>query len=69
MTLCQWGKKGGDVDNFIGIFLVLSECQGTRYDGDNPLPHFRGLHTLTLSPTFYHRFVYTDSVKTTFSPL
>jgi len=36
MTLCQRGKKGGDVDNFIPIFLVLSVCQGTRCDGDNP---------------------------------
>ena len=36
MTLCQRGKKGGDVDNFIPIFLDLSVCQSPRYNGDNP---------------------------------
>jgi len=40
LTLCQGEKKGGGVDNFIGIFLVLSYCQGTRYDGDNRPTHF-----------------------------
>jgi len=40
MTLCQRGKKGGDVDNFIPIFLDLSVCQSPRYNGDNPSPHY-----------------------------
>jgi len=38
MTICQDEKKGGYVDNFIGKYLVLSVCQGTRWIGDNP-PH------------------------------
>ena len=37
MTLCQCGKIMLIVDNFRGKNLVLSKCQGTRVDGDNPL--------------------------------
>ena len=39
MTLCQGVKKIGDVDNFRGKNLDLTKCQGTRWNGDNPLTH------------------------------
>jgi hypothetical protein len=57
------------VDNFRGKNLVLSKCQGTRVDGDNPLVHFYPLFNRTQFTTFYHRFLYGYSVKTTFFPL
>jgi len=69
LTLCQWIKKMWNVDNLWGKKLELSECQGTRYDGDNPhdtlLPYFSGFvfphFTTTYGPHVY--------VNTTFSPL
>lgn len=69
MTLWQRGKKIGDVDNFIGKNLDLSKCQGTRWNGDNPLTPYLSPTTTTFSPTFYHRFPYGYSVMTTFFPL
>lgn len=35
--------------------------------GDNPRPWYLGLHTFTLSPTFYHHFGVLIYEKTTFS--
>lgn len=69
LTLCQCIKKYYFVDNFRGKNLDLSECQGTRSHGDNPLVHFSPLFVLTSFPTFYHRYGYVDSVMTTFFPL
>ena len=57
------------VDNFRGKNLDLSKCQGTRWNGDNPLTPFWTNTFTTLSPTFYHHFLYYDSIKTTFFPL
>jgi len=57
------------VDNFGGKNLDLSECQGTRSHGDNPLVHFPPLFVLTSFPTFYHRYGCYICKKTTFSPL
>ena len=57
------------VDNFRGKNLDLSECQGTRVDGDNPLDTYSPLFVLTLNPTFYHRFLCHICKKTTFFPL
>ena len=69
MTLWQGVKKIGDVDNFRGKNLDLSKCQGTRWNGDNPLTHFCTVPHLLVSPTFYHHFLYYDSIKTTLFPL
>jgi hypothetical protein len=69
LTLCQLIKKIGDVDNFRGKNLDLSKCQGTRWNGDNPLSPYLSPTLHTLSPTFYHRYGYVDSVMTTFFPL
>ena len=69
MTLCQGVKKMSIVDNFRGKNLEMSKCQGTRCIGDNPLTHFWGFPHLLVSPTFYHHFLYYDSIKTTFFPL
>ena len=69
MTLCQGGKIMSIVDNFRGKNLDLSKCQGTRWNGDNPLAHISTPTSYTLSPTFYHHFLYGYSVMTTFSPL
>ena len=49
--------------------MDLSKCQGTRWNGDNPLAHISSPTTTTLSPTFYHHFLCGYSVMTTFSPL
>ena len=57
------------VDNFRGKNLDLSECQGTRWHGDNPLTYFCGNTFTTHSPTFYHRYGYMNSIKTTLFPL
>ena len=57
------------MDNFRGKNLDLSKCQGTRWNGDNPLTRICTPTLYTLSPTFYHRFLYGYSVMTTFSPL
>lgn len=40
VTLCQFIKKCGIVNNFRGNYLELTECQGTRSHGDNPLHTF-----------------------------
>ena len=69
MTLCQGVKKIGDVDNFRGKNLDLSKCQGTRQHGDNPLTPFLTIPVTTFSPTFYHHFLYYDSIKTILFPL
>jgi len=69
MTLCQGVKKIGDVDNFRGKNLDLSKCQGTRQDGDNPLTPFWFPTCIPFPPTFYHHFLYYDSIKTTLFPL
>ena len=37
MTPCQEGKIMLIVDNFRGKNLDLTKCQGTRWNGDNPL--------------------------------
>jgi hypothetical protein len=58
-----------NVDNFRGKNLDLTECQGTRWHGDNPLTPFCGNTFTTHSPTFYHRYGYVDSIKTTLFPL
>ena len=57
------------VDNFRGKNLEMSKCQGTRWNGDNPLTHFCTIPHLLVSPTFYHRYGYGDIVMTTFFPL
>ena len=57
------------VDNFRGKNLDLTKCQGTRWNGDNPLASYWDHSFMTLSPTFPHRFLYHDSVMTTFFPL
>ena len=47
----------------------MTESQGTRWNGDNPLAH---IHTPTYtiySPTFSHRFPCSYSVMTIFFPL
>ena len=47
----------------------MTESQGTRWNGDNPLAH---IHTPTLYniiPTFSHRFPCSYSVMTIFFPL
>jgi hypothetical protein len=69
MTLWQGVKIILNVDNFRGKNLDLSKCQGTRCIGDNPLTHIPSPTLYTLSPTFYHRYGYVDSVMTTFFPL
>ena len=69
MTLCQGGKIISIVDNFRGKNLDLSKCQGTRWNGDNPLTGFWGFPLLYVSPTFTHRNGYGDIVMTTFFPL
>jgi hypothetical protein len=69
LTLCQWIKKMWNVDNLWGKNLELSECQGTRYDGDNPLDPLSPTFSSILFPHFttaYGPHVY---VNTTFSPL
>ena len=58
-----------NVDNFRGKNLDLSKCQGTRWHGDNPLTHIPSPTQYTLPPTFYHRYGYVDSIKTTLFPL
>ena len=58
-----------NVDNFRGKNLDLSKCQGTRQHGDNPLTHIPYPTLYTHSPTFYHRYGYVDSIKTTLFPL
>jgi hypothetical protein len=40
LTLCQCGKKVGDVDNFGGKIFGFVRMSGDRYDGDNPSGHF-----------------------------
>jgi hypothetical protein len=69
LTLCQWIKKMWNVDNLWGKKLELSECQGTRDDGDNPLdplsPTFSGF-VFPHFTTAYGPHVYEN---TTFSPL
>jgi hypothetical protein len=57
------------VDNFRGKNLDLSECQGTRVDGDNPLDTYSPLFVLTQFTTFYHRYGYVNSVMTNLFPL
>jgi hypothetical protein len=57
------------VDNFRGKNLDLTKCQGTRWNGDNPLTHFFTIPHLLVSPTFYHHFLYYDIVMTTLFPL
>ena len=57
------------VDNFRGKNLDLSECQGTRVDGDNPLDTSSPLFVLTPNPTFYHRYGCYICEMTTFFPL
>jgi hypothetical protein len=57
------------VDNFRGKNLDLSKCQGTRQDGDNPLTHFWSPTCILIPPTFYHHFLYYDSIKTILFPL
>jgi hypothetical protein len=57
------------VDNFRGKNLEMSKCQGTRWNGDNPLTHFCTVPHLLVSPTFYHRYCYGDIVMTTLFPL
>jgi len=57
------------VDNFRGKNLDLSECQGTRVDGDNPLDTYSPLFVLTPNPTFYHRYGCYICEMTTFFPL
>jgi hypothetical protein len=69
MTLCQGVKKVGDVDNFRGKNLEMSKCQGTRWNGDNPLTGFWFPTCVLIPPTFYHHFLCYDSIKTTFFPL
>lgn len=69
MTLCQRGKKIGDVDNFRGKNLDLSKCQGTRWNGDNPLTPFWSPTCILFPPTFYHQYGYGNIVMTTLFPL
>jgi len=69
LTLCQCGKKVGDVDNFTPVFFGFVRMSGTRYDGDNPSPPLLGYIILTQNNTFPHRFTAGYSEKTTFSPL
>ena len=69
MTLCQGGKIMSIVDNFRGKNLDLSKCQGTRWNGDNPLTGFWFPTHVLIPPTFTHHFLYYAIVMTTFFPL
>ena len=49
--------------------LTLTKCQGTRWNGDNPLVHIQTPTYTIYSPTFSHHFLYGYSVMTIFFPL
>jgi hypothetical protein len=69
MTPCQEGKIMLIVDNFRGKNLDLTKCQGTRWNGDNPLAPYWDHSFVPFSPTFPHPFLYHDSIMTTLFPL
>jgi len=71
----RWGNGhdnmscGKNVDNFMLKNLTLTKCQGTRWNGDNPLVHIQTPTHTIYSPTFSHHFLYGYSVMTIFFPL
>ena len=75
MVRYGWGNGhdnmscGKNVDNFMLKNLTLTKCQGTRWNGDNPLVHIQTPTYTIYSPTFSHHFLYGYSVMTIFFPL
>jgi hypothetical protein len=75
MVRYGWGNGhdnmscGKNVDNFMLKNLTLTKCQGTRWNGDNPLVHIQTPTYIIYSPTFSHHFLYGYSVMTIFFPL
>jgi len=58
----MWITSGGKI-------WICQNVRGLVSMGIIPCPHIRTPTHYTLTPTFYHRFLCSDSVMTTFSPL
>jgi hypothetical protein len=58
----MWITSGGKI-------WICQNVRGLVSMGIIPYPHIRTPTHYTLTPTFYHRFLCSDSIMTTFSPL